>query len=203
MRNRLTLATRLSMMGLDHQKERRRALWLVLEAEELPGTGWVLGTETTWLGGVGTKNQTAKRARKTGKMIAERRFQSTPLWLVVQVIPTPSSRDAERIVSHLNNGLVRSPHSQVFVTAERVVDDINVDTVDHPWLYERLMEGPKGSSTEKFLGGVVGDVIHLVHTGDTFPTRGGPGSGWSWQDVIRVGEAQSQKLKRLLGQSGA
>jgi hypothetical protein len=66
-----------------------------------------------------------------------------------------------------------------------------------PWLYEREMEGIKGTSTEKYLGGVVGEVIHLVHTGDSFATRGGSGDGWSWPDVIRVGEVQSQKLKRL------
>lgn len=201
MRKRVTLATHLSMMGLGHQKERRRSLRLLPEADDLPGSNWVLERERTWLGGVGTKNQTAKRARQTGRMIAERKFyqRSSPLWLVVQVIPTPSFRDAERMVSQLNNGIVRHPRSQMFVTSERVVDDISVDTVDHPWLYERLMEGAKGSSTEKFLGGVVGDVIHLVHTGDSFATRGGSGIGWSWQDVVTVAEAQSQKLKRLLG----
>jgi hypothetical protein len=77
---------------------------------------------------------------------------------------------------------------------ERKVDDIEVDGVTHPWVYEQLTKGLNGVGTIKFIGGTVGELVFVVQASER------AGTGWPWQDVIEVAQAQSGKLRQLPSQ---
>jgi hypothetical protein len=193
----------MSMMGLSHREERRRSLRWLLDIDDLPGREWVLRYEGTWRSGAGSKGEIAKRARDTRMMMAMRWFYQTPshLWVDVSVTPTSSSNDAQSSVPHLNKRLTPNPHAQIEVVTERIVDDVGLDKVDHPWLYEQVTRGSNGSSSIKYIAGVVGGIMHLVVAGDNSVVKAGTvnsGNGWLWEDVIHLAESQSLKLKRAL-----
>jgi hypothetical protein len=191
---RVALGFVISSLGVGHRQQRREALSWLLEAEDLPGWRWALISQRTYRSGVGGKSDMAKRARQTGAMAAVRTFRlrqsltarSVTIWLW----PFASSADAEEALPGFAKRPIRNPNSLVTPVSRREVHDVEVNDVNHPWVYEVLTRGPSGQASEKWIGGTVDEVVFIVQAVER------AGSGWPWNDVAEVARTQSRKLRR-------
>jgi hypothetical protein len=179
-----------SGIPLKHRQQRQTSLSWVLGATELPGDGWVTINEIARRSGVGGKDDISRRAYASGMMTAEKTFRQprSGRSVAIYLFPYATSEDALQALPTLS--YVRNPFSRVTTYAEHVVDDIEVNSLDNPWCYERLTVRLNYSSSVRFVGGTADSIVFVVMATDE------RGTGWLWDDVIKVATVQSHKLKR-------
>lgn len=187
----------ISMLGLTRRAERTRALSLLLDEDSLPGGGWSLRLELTWLMGVGGKTKASRELRRAGKIAAMRKFGQTAsgLWFNTTVIPARTSTDAENRLPHLMKMIIPNPGRKIDVIEEKQILSVGFDVENQFWFYDQTIKGINGLSSIKYVAEAIGTVTHIVTAGDRsviVPGAKSSPSGWPWRDVIDLASLQSR-----------
>jgi hypothetical protein len=178
---------------------KERALAMLLESFELPGSSWRVFRQGAFRTGAwGSKpSEYGRRAKRAGSFSAKRSFeQATPhRWLVLQVIPLVSVADAEALVPSLRKTFRPNPRSKVTVTEEREIDDQAIPGIGTTWLYEQKMTGVGGAKMEaRYVGGNVGNIVLVV-------VSSGEVGAWPWDELGDVARAQAAKIRTIASRS--
>ena len=144
--------------------ERHDALARLLNASDLPGSGWRRMSEKTWrTGSKGEQTEWSQRAGEAGSLTAFRSLQNRNVrqWVWSQMTPLVSVTDAHAELERLRERGVRS-HGAVRVHDEK---DIAVDLfagATRIWAHEQNTMGLTGQGSNKLLAVVVASSVLVV-----------------------------------------
>lgn len=177
---------------------RRDSLAMLLEAAQLPGTGWTVLDERSWRTGFMSKpTEAARRARRARTFSAIRSFElgTESRWVWIEVMPFAAPADAEAVLPSLPALFVSNPRAKVTVTGERRLEpDEIAEMADYPFVYEQATTGEHGPSAARYAAGTVEHVVFVVATS-------GYGEGWSWAEVASVAASQADRIKNVIAAS--
>ena len=158
----------------------------LLDADELPGTGWRRLDQRSWRTGNVADPQPWQAAAHAARSITVwRSFSAGPRGLWLQWAPLLTPADAELAMAHatqLGTGL-RNLRGKVQLTARRDLDP--APGVAGARLVSATEEDTTGSSPVLTLRCVAGAALLLLCAS---------GPGWSWPDVVSVAERQLARL---------
>ncbi len=178
---------------LARPSQRRRSLATLLEASDLPGSGWSQLHEGSWRMGMSRRfGPISRRARMSGSCAALRRYrqETPPRGVFIQAGPYASAEDAEVVASQARSaggitwtGVARLEESQV--------DDVAVPTVDDSLVWEHRTARGDYVGFQRFISGRVVNVVFVVAGTAKEP-------GMAWEDLVAIAAAQATKIRNQL-----
>jgi hypothetical protein len=171
--------------------EEARSLAMLVEAGQLPGPGWAVSRDRTWVTGeLDPDSEKSRRARAAGLVTAWRSFEQAgtgrSAW--VEVVPYATAEDAQ---------LSRRQSPRYFVGAdnpdERVVAGGEVDApalpgVSELWAYEKSVSGPAGVRVSRYVAGTVDRILVIA-------CCAGAEGAWSPDDVTALAELLADRVR--------
>jgi hypothetical protein len=171
--------------------EEARSLGLLVPADQLPGPGWRVSGERTWVTGeLDPDSDKSRRARAAGLVTAWRSFEQagTGRTAWVEVVPYATAEDAElsrRQSPHYFVGTDR-PDEQVVAGSE--VDGHQLPGVSELWVYEKSVAGPQGVRVSQYVAGTIDRVLLIA-------SCAGPGAAWSLDDLMDLGAQLADRVR--------
>jgi hypothetical protein len=158
----------------------------LLDADDLPGTGWRRRDQRSWrTGAVAEPQPWQATASAAGLVTVWRSFSAGPRWLWLQYAPLITSADADQAMTHAAQpeaGL-RNLRAKVQATARRDLDP--PPAVNGARLVSATEDDTTGSSPVLTLRCVAGVFVLVICAS---------GPGWSWPEVVAVAERQLTRL---------
>ncbi len=151
------------------------------DASCLPGAGWRVLDERTWLTGIDNHADWARRAQELGSITAWRSFEDKrrQQWVWVQVVPLATATDAELALDAAPEKFLRNLRAKVTVVSEGDVDPPGVEGATRVWAHAQQTASRSGQ----------GQALTLAFTADrhlgvvTWSSNVGQAS---WDDVTAV-----------------
>jgi hypothetical protein len=174
---------------------KKASLAMLLDVEDLSGGGWKKLDERTWrTGSSESDTERSNRAREIGSITAWRAFErhnsDQSFW--VQLVPFASRSDAETAVRDTRENLLPNLRQNVTIASEQSPQDVAIVAVENPWIYEQHTVTDSGQSCTKIVSGRIEQIVMVI-------ACSGTGEGWTWPEVQAVISSQSEKVRRVLG----
>jgi len=177
--------------GDDPTTEVARSLALLLEADELPGPGWEVSGDRTWVtGALDPDSPKSRRAREAGLVTAWRSFEQagTGRTAWVEVVPYATAEDAELSRRQSPPYFVGTDQPDEHVVAGGEVDGHTIDAVAELWVYEKSVAGPGGVRVSRYVAGTVDRVLLIA-------SCAGDEGAWSLDDLMELATALVDRVR--------
>ena len=180
----------LLLAKLGSRSKKNAAIASLIDASELPGTGWVQRSQNAWrTGTLGKSGPAGKRAHDEGLFTAVRSFEQTTTgsWLVDQVTKFVSPEDALLAVREFSvSTMWANPRFTGAHLDEQETPGFEVSGADSVRAFEWRTEGPDGIAFMRLICSAVGPAWILVNSyrTDRF---------WNWDELARILAQHSSK----------
>jgi hypothetical protein len=170
--------------------ETARSLALLLEAGQLPGTGWHVVQERSWVTGeLDPESEKSRRARDAGVVTAWRSFEEAvtgrSAW--VEVVPYATAEDAELSLRQAPRFFVGTEDPEAQVVVEGVVDRL-LPGVPNAWIYEKSVTELDGLRLTRYVAGTIGPVLFITSVS-------GGAEDWRLDDLLALAAAQAIRVR--------
>lgn len=175
----------LSQLGLKSQGvETRQQL---IEAIDLPGTGWKVIDQRTWrTGHQKLPEPWAQRAAASGSMTVWRSFRAPDRWLWTQLVPLASAADSQDALRAVPDSFVKNLRAKVVLESASEAPGIVVEGADATWAYEQRTSGHGALSTTLLLA--------WAFEAQLVVTAGSGRPDWSWDELTAIAAKQRERL---------
>ncbi|WP_207555943.1 hypothetical protein [Intrasporangium flavum] len=164
------------------------ALSSLLDAPSLPGAGWSVVDERTWLTGRQRPAEPwAQRAAAAGSVTAWRSLRSGSRSLWVQVVPAAGADDARAALTAVPTALLANQRAQVRLESEADVEPPVLAGADAAWAHVQHTSGHPDAGTSLLLCWTSGDRLHALGA------AGRP--EWTWAEVAALADAQTARSR--------
>jgi hypothetical protein len=172
--------------------EEARSLALLAEAIHLPGPGWQVVRDRTWVTGeLDPDSEKSGRARKAGVVTAWRSFEQdgTGRSAWVEVVPYATAADAELSLRQSPRYFVGTDQADEEVISGGEIEDRSVPGVTNAWIYEKSVRGPSGTRVSRYAAGTLGQVLFIT-------SCSGGEDQWSLDDLVGLATLQADRVSR-------
>ncbi len=144
--------------------EEARSLAMLPGPVHLPGSGWRVTRDRTWVTGqLDPDSEKGRRAREAGVVTAWRSFEqvSTGRSAWVEVVPYATAEDAELSLRQSPRYFVGTDRPEEQVVAAGVVDG-HLPGVANAWIYEKSVAGAGGVRLSRYAAGTSDRILFIA-----------------------------------------
>lgn len=151
--------------GDERLTEEARSLGMLLVADQLPGPGWRVTRDRTWVTGeLDPDSEKSRRAQQAGLVTAWRLFEQTATgrtaW--VEVVPYATAEDASLSLRQSPRYFVGADQPEERVVAGGEVVGPHLPGVDNLWLYEKEVSGPGGVRMSRYAAATIDRTLWIA-----------------------------------------
>ena len=171
--------------------EEARSLAMLVEVGELPGSGWAVVRDRTWVTGeLDPDSAKSRRAREAGVVTAWRSFEqaATGRSAWVEVVPYATAEDAALSLRQSPRYFVGTDHPDEVVVAGGEVDDRRLPGVPDLWVYEKSVTGPDGLRCSRYAAGTVDRILFIA-------SCAGEEGAWAIDDLMTLAATQADRVR--------
>ncbi len=145
--------------------EEQRSLAMLVTPDRLPGTGWRVTRDRTWVTGeLDPDSDKSRRAREAGVVTAWRSFEQVgngrSAW--VEVVPYATAEDAALSLHQSPRYFVGADGPDESLVAGAEVPDQELPGVPNLWVYEKTVAGSEGVRVSRYAAGTIGPVLFIA-----------------------------------------
>lgn len=174
---------------------RINSLNMLLTAGDLPGKGWRILDERTWIFGefpYRKEGEITDRAVTDGGVIAWRSFMKrepySGFW--VTIFPYASEQDAEAAIPDNSSQFSKNQAFRGDVGEERKVGGYTLPEIEHATFFEHSVSGGRGHAMVRFVSGNVQNVVFVIASSVL-------GEGVPWEDMISIASKEVGKIDKI------
>lgn len=159
----------------------------LIEAVDLPGTGWKVVDQRTWrTGHQKLPDPWAQRAAASGSVTAWRSFRAADRWLWTQLVPLACAADSQDALRVVPSSFLKNLRAKVVLEFESEAPGIIVEGADATWAYEQRTSGRGATGSTLLLAWTSGAQL-VVTAGSGRPS-------WRWEELTAIAAKQRERL---------